>query len=70
MVELVVTIQRWIGLSTDTKPEAPERVGSTFHELDTGKKFIWDGDSWVQDVSMIYAIYQAGLGMPDTGESS
>jgi hypothetical protein len=63
-VELVTTIQRWTGLESDTKPTAT-RAGSTFHEIDTGKKYIWFNDAWVQDVSMIYAVYQAALGMPE-----
>ena len=67
--EFVSTIQRWIGLEADTKPTAT-RAGSTFHELDTGKKYIWFNNDWVQDVSMVYAVYQGMLGMPDTGESS
>lgn len=54
------TIKNWIGISTDTKPTAG-KTGSTFHEIDTGKKYIWFNDAWHQDVSMIYAVYQAGL---------
>ena len=57
-VVLVTTIQRWIGLSTDTKP-TPDREGSTYYETNTGKGWIWDGDIWVEDLSMIYAVNQA-----------
>jgi hypothetical protein len=48
-VQLVTTIQRWIGLSTDTKP-AVAPVGSTFHEYDTKLTYItYDGGTnWVR----------------------
>jgi len=49
-VKLVTTIQRWIGVSTDAKPvSAP--VGSTFYEPDTGRSWIWDGQSWKEDIA-------------------
>jgi hypothetical protein len=66
--EFIATIQRWIGLSTDEKPTAT-KAGSTFHEIDTGKKYIWFNDAWYQDLSMIYAVYQASLGMPESESS-
>lgn len=57
-VSLVTTIQRWIGLSTDTKPtSAPE--GSTFFETNTGQGWVWDESNWVEDISMINAFSQA-----------
>ena len=57
-VYLVTTIQRWQGLSTDTKPtEAP--VGSTFWETNTGQGFIWDGSNWVEDITLIHALTEA-----------
>lgn len=40
-------ISRYIGLSTDVKPTTCD-PGSVFTELDTGKKFIWDGSAWAQ----------------------
>lgn len=56
-VQLIGSIHNFVGLSTDTKPtEAP--VGSTLEELNTGKKFIWDGSTWVDDVTLIYALSQ------------
>ena len=58
-VILVTTIQRWIGLSTDTKPSSNIKVGSTFYETNTGKGWIWDGDIWTEDLSMIHAVNQA-----------
>jgi hypothetical protein len=47
-----------IGLSTEVKP-SKANPGSTFQELDTGKIFIWDSHSWMQDISLIYAINKA-----------
>lgn len=46
--QLVTTIQRWIGLSTDTKPTSAP-VGSTFWEYDTKLRYVtYDGGTnWV-----------------------
>lgn len=50
--------QNWQGLSTDRKPgvvpdaigQPAEKIdqGDSFHEIDTGFKFIWHGSRWVQ----------------------
>lgn len=57
---LEATIQRWNGASTDAKPDdAPE--GSTFHAVDTGEKYIFHNDMWVEDLRDIYAIRAAAL---------
>ena len=42
------TIQRYVGLSTDTKPTASN--GDLFLEMDTSKVFMYDesGTSWVE----------------------
>lgn len=55
-VTLETNIQRWRGLSTDTKPESfretrdgPLRIpreGSSFTETDTGKRFVWHDGGW------------------------
>jgi len=46
-VKLMNTINRWIGLSTDTKPTTVA-IGSTFHEYDTKLTYItYDGTNWV-----------------------
>ena len=58
-VQLVSSIQRWIGLDSDTKPASPEFVGSTFYEHNTGKGWIWDGTYWVEDLTFIYAMIEA-----------
>lgn len=57
-VKLVANVQRWIGLSTDTKP-TPDFVGSTFYETNTGQGFIHNGSEWVEDIRLIYALTQA-----------
>lgn len=50
-VTLIVAIQTWIGLSTDTKPSAPP-VGSTFYETDSGATHVYDGSAWQQKLSI------------------
>jgi len=57
-VVLVTAIQNWIGLSTDTKPTNPS-VGSTFHESNTGKQWVYNETQWVEDLRIIYAAYEA-----------
>lgn len=44
------TIQRVSGLSQDDKPMGM-KPGSIFMELDTGKKFIFDGETWHEQPS-------------------
>lgn len=46
-VILTTTIQRWIGLSSDTKPASPTYSGSEFYETDTGRTYVWNGSAWV-----------------------
>jgi hypothetical protein len=38
---------RWIGLSTDTKPTTGIPVGATYFEVNTGFMFIYNGYAWV-----------------------
>ena len=44
-VVLTATVQRWIGVNSDTKPTAPP-AGSTFYETDTGATSVYDGTAW------------------------
>jgi hypothetical protein len=45
-VQMITTIQRWTGLSTDSKPTGVS-VGSTFFEYDTKLTYItYDGTNW------------------------
>ncbi len=57
-VNLITLEQKWIGLSTDQKPMNAQ-IGAKFTETNTGKKFIWDGSNWVEDLTMIWAINTA-----------
>lgn len=58
MVKLEGSIKRFIGLSSDTKPErwedANTPAGSSFLEADTGRVYRWTGSEW-----------QAAAGSPD-----
>jgi hypothetical protein len=45
MAVLITTINRYQGVSGDSKPTGAP-AGSTFYEVDTGDWFVWDGDSW------------------------
>jgi hypothetical protein len=38
---------RWIGLSTDTKPTASIPIGATYFEANTGFMFIFNGYGWI-----------------------
>ena len=38
---------RWIGLSTDTKPTSGIPVGATYFKVNTGFMFIYNGYAWV-----------------------
>jgi len=51
-VQAVNTIARYTGASGDTPPTAP-RVGSTYYETDTGKRYIFT-TSWVQYAESAY----------------
>jgi len=42
----IATIQRYMGLSTDTKPTTPA-AGSTFYEGNTGYLWIYNGWAWI-----------------------
>jgi len=50
----------FMGYSQDPKPLSPP-PGSTFQELNSGKKWIFDGANWVEDVSMVWSVRQALL---------
>ena len=52
--KLITTIQRWIGLSTDTKPTGVA-CGCTFWEYDTNAEYVtYDGTNWmVKDIKSI-----------------
>jgi hypothetical protein len=45
-VQLVTTAQAFQGLAADTKPTSAP-VGSSFHETDSGRRFVWNLSSWL-----------------------
>lgn len=61
-VQRIVTPNRFIGKSSDTKPtEATHpgrvRIGDTFYERDTGLLFItYNGTDWVEKASVMHGI--------------
>ena len=63
-VQLVATIQRWLGLSTDTKPTAPP-AGSEFYETDTAATYVYDGSAW--QLRNAAGIYRASKTLTFTG---
>lgn len=47
-VGLIATIQRYVGLSTDTKPTSV-LVGSEFYEYDSHNLYVtYDGTNWIK----------------------
>jgi hypothetical protein len=59
-VQFIRKTKRYIGLSTDTKPTSSDvSAGSTFHETNTGKHYVYNGASWVEDITWAYAIGEA-----------
>lgn len=53
-VKIETNIQKFNGISSDAKPDSPPE-GSTFHNIDTGEKFIFHDGTWEDDLSLIYA---------------
>ena len=61
-VARIVTPNKWMGLSTDTKPtmatNSRARIGDTFYEWDTGELFIsYDGTNWVEKLDPTSTAY-------------
>jgi hypothetical protein len=57
-VKLITDVRKFIGLSTDTKPYLTG-IGGKFTEIDTGAKFLWNGEQWVDDLTLTYAFLEA-----------
>ncbi len=51
---LETVIQRWNGQSGDQVEITDAKEGSTFHAVDTGAKYIFHDDGWVEDLREIY----------------
>jgi hypothetical protein len=58
-VKRMLDDRKFLGLSTDTKPDNLIGVGGQFTEIDTGAKAFWDGARWVEDLTLIYAFSEA-----------
>ncbi len=52
-VKRITTIDRWICLSTDTKPTENVNPGSECLEADTLKNYVYTGGSWVEHKYMV-----------------
>ena len=53
---LETSIQKWNGQSGDMVSITTAPEGSTFHAVDTGAKYIYHNDGWVEDLRLIYAL--------------
>jgi len=49
---LITTVNAFSGLSTDEKQTLNVKVGSTYHERDTGKSFRFIEGAWCEDNSI------------------
>jgi len=54
-VTKILYSERLAGLSSDEKP-VDVNIGSIFTEFDTGKRWIWDGSNWIENLDWIYAL--------------
>ena len=55
-VQLMTTIYRWNGISSDEKPNSGVTEGSTFHYVDTGEEFIYHNGMWEVDLRLRNAL--------------
>lgn len=53
-VMLETTIQRWNGQDGDQVSIIGPPEGSTFHAVDTGKKYVYHDGGWAEDLRDIY----------------
>jgi len=61
-VQKVNDTREFIWLSSDTPPTiAPYERGAKGTTLDTGEKWIYDGNGWVEDLTLIYALRTAAI---------
>lgn len=51
---LETVIQRWNGQDGDQVSITDAREGSTFHAVDTGRKYVFHDDGWAEDLRDIY----------------
>ncbi len=64
--------KQYTGKSSDTKPTLSDRdAGSEFIELNTGRHYLWDSDSWELQKSSAYAVGDStGASLSATGETA
>jgi len=55
-VQLMTTIYRWNGASTDIKPSSGVPEGSTFHCVDTGEEYVYHNGMWETDLRLRNAL--------------
>lgn len=55
-VKMIITIKRWQGLSTDTKPSSDVPEGATYHAIDTGDEYVYYDGTWELDLRRIAAL--------------
>jgi len=53
---LETIIQRWNGQAGDQVTITDAREGSTFHAVDTGRKYVFHDGGWVEDLRDIYVV--------------
>jgi len=51
---LETTIQKWNGQDGDHVTIEDAKEGSTFHAVDTGRKYIYHNEGWAEDLRDIY----------------
>lgn len=66
--QIAISIKKWIGESTDTKPTSSVPEGSVFHEIDTGMEFLYHDSAWRQDLRL-WAASQTVQAIPSWSES-
>ena len=55
-VQLMTTIYRWNGISSDAKPDSGVTEGSTWHSVDTGEEYIYHNGMWEDDLRLRNAL--------------
>ncbi len=51
---LITTIQNWSGQDGDQVTITDAKEGSTFHAVDSGRKYIFHDGGWAEDLRDIY----------------
>lgn len=51
---LITSIQKWNGQDGDQVTITDVREGSTFHAVDTGRKYVFHDGGWAEDLRDIY----------------